>query len=99
MILGTYRGFLNENVRERNVSNKRLFLGLFKSDLAQGIPDDLEDSNISIFYYDTVILPNDLPGLFDAGVHFVASPDVDVLVKAARQQGILPLRPYYVVKN
>lgn len=99
MILGGYRELLKENVRERNVGNKRLFLGLFKSDLAQGIPDDLEDSNISIFYWDPVILPNDLSGLFDAGVHFVASPDVDVLVKAARKHGIRPLKPHYEAKD
>ena len=59
---------------------------------------ELKDSNISIFYYDPVILPNDLPGLFDAGVHFVAAPNVDVLVKAAIKHGIRPLKPHYAAK-
>jgi glycerophosphoryl diester phosphodiesterase len=99
MTLGTYQWFLKENFRERNDGNKRLFLGLFQSDLKQGIPEDLEDSNISIFYYDPVILPNDLPSLFEAGVHFIASPDVDVLVKAASKHGIRPLKPHYATKD
>ena len=97
MISSMYRRFLKENVREMIVGNKQLFLSLFKSDLAQGIHES-KDSNINIFYYDPVILPNDLSGLFDAGVHFVASPNVDVLVKAARKHGILPLKPHYAVK-
>jgi len=97
MISNMYRRFLKENVREMIVGNKQLFLGLFKSDLAQGIHES-KDSNINIFYYDPVILPNDLPGLFDAGVHFVVSPNVDVLVKAARKHGIRPLKPHYVAK-
>jgi len=98
MIATMYRRFLKENVRERNVGNKQLFLVLFKSDLAQGIHES-KDSNISIFYYDPVILPNDLPGLFGAGVHFVASPNVDILVEAARKHGIRPLKPHYAAKD
>jgi len=94
MISGMYRSFLKENGREMIVGNKPLFLGLFKSDLAQGIHES-KDSNISIFYYDPVILPNDLQDLFNAGVHFVVSPNVDVLVKAASKHGIRPLKPHY----
>ena len=94
MIVSMYRRFLKENFREMTVNNKQLFLILFKSDLAQGIHES-EDSNIRIFYYDPIILPNDLPGLFNAGVHFVASPNVDVLVKIAKKHGIRPLKPYY----
>ncbi len=97
MIVSMYRRFLKEKIRDVIVSNKQLFLILFKSDLAQGIHES-KDINISIFYYDPVILPNDLPGLFSAGVHFVASPNVDVLVKAARKHGIRPLKPYYAAK-
>jgi len=78
--------------------SEQLFLGLFKSDLAQGILESKE-SNIRIFYYDPVILPNDLPGLFEAGVHFVASPNVDVMVKAAKKHGIRPLKPHYAAKD
>lgn len=97
MIGSMYRRFLKEKDREMIVGNKQLFLGLFKSDLVQRI-NESKDSNIRIFYYDPVILPNDLKSLFDAGVHFVASPNVDVLVKAARKHGIRPLKPYYATK-
>jgi len=98
MISSMYRRFLKENVRDIVVSNKKLFLILFKSDLAQGI-HELKAPNISIFYYDPVILPNDLPSLFNAGVHYVASPDVDVLLKVARKHGIQPLKPHYAAKK
>ncbi len=97
MISSMYREFLKENIRDRNVSNKQLFLILFKSDLAQEIHES-KDDNIRIFYYDPVILPIELPGLFDAGVHFIASPNVDMLVKAARKHGIRPLKPHYTAK-
>lgn len=97
MIVSMYRRFLKEKIRNMIVGNKQLFLILFKSDLAQGIHES-KDSNISIFYYDPVILPNDLSRLFNAGVHFVASPNVDVLVKEARKHGIRPLKPHYLVK-
>jgi len=94
MIGSMYQSFLKENVREMIVGNKQLFLILFKSNLAQGIHES-KDSNISILYYDPVLLPNDLPGLFKAGVHFVVSPNVDVMVKVARTHDISPLKPYY----
>jgi len=92
------RSLLNTNVRSMIAGSEQLFLGLFKSDLAQGILESKE-SNIRIFYYDPVILPNDLPGLFEAGVHFVASPNVDVMVKAAKKHGIRPLKPHYAARE
>jgi glycerophosphoryl diester phosphodiesterase len=98
MIFSMYRRFLKVKLRDMTVDNKQLFLLLLKSDLVQGIHES-KNSNISIFYYDPVILQNDLPGLFDAGVHFVASPNVDVLVKAARNYGIRPLKPHYAPKT
>jgi glycerophosphoryl diester phosphodiesterase len=88
------RSVLNTNVKAMIAGSEQLFLGLFKSDLAQGIPES-KDSKTSIFYYDPVILPEDLPGLFEVGVHFVATPNVDVMLKAAKKHGIRPLKPLY----
>jgi len=88
------RSLLNTYTKAMIEGSEQLFLALFKSDLAQGIPES-KDSKIRTFYWDPVILPNDLPGLFEVGVHFVATPDVDVMLKAARKHGIQPLKPHY----
>jgi hypothetical protein len=58
------RNLLNTNVISTIAGSEQFFLGLFKSYLAQGILES-KDSNIRIFYYDPVVLPNDLPGLFE----------------------------------
>jgi glycerophosphoryl diester phosphodiesterase len=95
MISSTGRNLLDANVRELIARNKHLFLLRFKSDLAQETPE-LKASNVSICYWDPgPILPKDLTALFDAGVHFVVSPNVSVLVKAAMDHGIRPLKPHY----
>lgn len=95
----TDRMLLNANVREMIAQNKHLFLFRSKSDFVQETPD-LKSSNISIMYYDPgTILPKELPALFSAGVHFVASPNVNVLVKTANKHGIPPLEPHYAAKD
>ena len=92
------RSLLGTNVKSMISGSEQFFLGLFKSDLAQGILES-KDSNIRIVYIDSAILPNDVPGLFEAGAHFVASPNVDVMVKAAKKYGIRPLKPHYVARD
>ena len=95
MISSTGRNLLDANVRELIARTKHLFLLRGKSGLAQETPE-LKVGNVSIMYYDPApILPKDLAALFDAGVHLVISPDVDVLVKAAIEHGIQPLKPHY----
>jgi glycerophosphoryl diester phosphodiesterase len=88
------RSLLNANVKALIAGSEQFFLGLFKSDLAQGILES-KDSNIRIVYIDFPIPSNEVPGLFEAGVHFVMSPNVDVMVKAAKKLGIRPLKPHY----
>ncbi len=92
------RKLLDTNIKSRFLGSEQFFLGLFKSDLEQGILEST-DSNIRILYIDTLLLPNGLPGLFEAGVHFVASPKVDVMVRAAKKHGIRPLKPHYAAKD
>lgn len=92
------RSLLNTDVKSMIAGSEQLFLGLFKSDLAQGILES-KDRDIRIFYYDPVMLPNDLPGLFDGGVHFAASPNVDVMVEAAENHGVRPLKPHYAARE
>ncbi len=92
------RKLLDTNAKSKFLGSEQFFLGLFKSDLEQGILES-RDSNVRILYIDTHILPNGLPGLFKAGVHFVTSPKVDVMVRAAKKQGIRPLKPHYAAKD
>lgn len=92
------RSLLNTHVTSTIAGSEHLFLGLFKSDLAQGIRESKE-SNSRITYFDSAIVPNDLPGLFEAGVHFVMSPNVDVMVKAAEKHGIRPLKPHDAARD
>ena len=89
------RRLLDANVPEMIANSEQVFLFRSKVDLAQETPE-LKASNISIIYYDSdAILPKDLPALFNAGVHFVASPNVNVLVKAASRHGIRPWKSHY----
>ncbi len=92
------RKLLDTNAKSKFLGSEQFFLGLFKSDLEQGILES-RDSNVRILYIDTHILPNGLPGLFEAGVHFVTSPKVDVIVRAAKKHGIRPLKPHYAAKD
>jgi hypothetical protein len=78
--------------------SERFFLGLLKSDLAQGALES-KGSNMRIVYFDSAVSRNDVPGLFEAGVDFIASRQVRSLVKAAKEHGIQPLRPHYAARD
>lgn len=99
IMIGMDGRLLNTNVREMIAGKEQLFLFRLRSDLAQETPE-LKAGNISIIYYDPGgILPKELPSLFSAGVHFVMSPNVSVLVKTANMHGIRPLKPHYAAKG
>ena len=99
MIGSSGKKLLDADVRELIKRSKHLFLLWFKSDLTQEIPE-LKTNNISNLYYDPgAIPPEELPALNDAGIHFVISPDVNVLVKAANKRGIRPLKPHYARRD
>jgi glycerophosphoryl diester phosphodiesterase len=95
MIASTDQRLLEANAREMTARNKHTFLLRLKSDLMQETPE-LKAGSVSICYWDPdPILPEELSALYDAGVHFVVSPDVNVLVKAAIDHSIRPLKPQY----
>jgi glycerophosphoryl diester phosphodiesterase len=94
MIASTDQRLVEANAAEMT-AHKHIFLLRSKSDLAHQTPDP-KSRNVSVCYWDPEpILPKDLTALFGAGVHFVVSPNVDVLVKAAMDHGIRPLQPQY----
>ena len=93
------RRLLDANIPAMIAGSKHVFLFRSKVDLAQETPE-LKVGNISIIYFDPdAIMPQDLPALFNAGVHFVVSPNVNVLVKAASRYGIRPWKPHYAAKG